>query len=349
MKVAVVGIRDMGQNHVRAAQACKIVSQVAGCDVNEDLRKSVEKTYGIPTYSDLPSLLNGFKPDAVLVVTPPNRHAEVIRACFERSIAVLTEKPISSTLQDSEALVIEADKRKIPFQVGFEMRYCGLMRAFQSLLDSNALGKLSLITHTQFSGSTTIPGYMTRARTGGIFFEKLCHQVDLFRFMFGEPLRAMAVAAPNVMKHYDVHDNVHATYQFKDGKLGTITFNVRRAAQVDVTAKPERSFEGREAGHYCEVVFSGDAGAATFDAWTECIDVVKYNHRADCKADLVRRINVREEFGEPSYDVATQDADFFQLIAAKKPLRYPASDALKSMFWSEIGEESLRRGGDWVS
>jgi hypothetical protein len=30
------------------------------------------------------------------------------------------------------------------------------------------------------------------------------------------------------------------------------------------------------------------------------------------------------------------------------PLRFPASDALKSMYWVERAEESLRQKGEWL-
>src|SRR5947209_1014656 len=99
MKVAVVGIRDMGQTHLRAALNSKVVTAVAGCDLEDELRNRVGKALNIPTFEDVPSLLNQFKPQAVVVATAPSVHAEVARACFERGIAVLTEKPIASTLE----------------------------------------------------------------------------------------------------------------------------------------------------------------------------------------------------------------------------------------------------------
>ncbi|HYF48452.1 MAG TPA: Gfo/Idh/MocA family oxidoreductase [Planctomycetota bacterium] len=349
MKVAVVGIRGMGQTHIAAIKKMDFVSEVAGVDVTAEVRESVGRAQGVQTFADLESACRTFKPDAVIVATPPSRHREVIEQCLERRIPVLTEKPICSTLDDSRAMVQLAAKLGVPFQAGFELRYCGSTRAFRSVLDAGALGKLSQISLIQISGSKTQPGYMSRARTGGIFYEKLCHQVDLFRYYFGEPKRVMAIAAPHALKHYEIEENVMSVTEFPNGEQGTITFQTRRAAQVNGLEKPPREFDGREAGHFYEMTYIGDKGSATFDAWTECIDVIRYNHREDLKSELVRRIDVRKEFGEPSYDVFSQDGDFLERARNGQPPQFPASDALQSMIWCEKAEESLRRKGDWIS
>ncbi len=349
MKVAVVGARAMGQTHLRSVIGGTVAKQVAGCDVAADVCDEVGKALNIPMFDTVERLLQEFKPEAVVIATPPSRHAEVARACFARGVAVLIEKPISTTLEDSQALVDEAAARGIPFQCGFLLRYCGIMRAMQHVIASGALGRLSRISQTQFSGPHHVPGYMSRARTGGIFYEKLCHQVDLFRFFFGEPLRTIAIAAPKLIRHYEIEDNVVSVFQFKDGAQGTINFDTRRAAQVDGLAKPERHFEGHEAGHFNELSITGDAGTATYDPWTETIEVVRFNHRADLLTERVRMIDVQKEFGQPGYDTNSQDNDFLSHVAAGKPPRYPASDALKSMIWTEKAEQSMRLGGEWVS
>ena len=124
MKVAVIGIQGMGQTHLSGIIKGAVAKEVAGCDINEDVCRNVGKAHKIPTFVGVPKLLNDFKPNAVVIATPPSRHGEVARACFERGVAVLTEKPIASTLQESEALVKIAAERKIPFQCGFQLRYC---------------------------------------------------------------------------------------------------------------------------------------------------------------------------------------------------------------------------------
>lgn len=348
MRVAVVGIRGMGKNHLSAAKQCSLVREVAGCDISEEVRTKVGAEFQIPTFGSVDAVLRDFKPQVLVVATPPNRHGEVVRAAFERGVAVLTEKPIAESLKESQELVALGERKGVPFQCGFQLRYCGMMLKVKSLIDAGELGTLGRVSLTQFSGSQTKLGYMTRERTGGIFYEKLCHQVDLFRYLLGEPERVMASAAPAALKHYGIDDNVLAVFAFPGGKQGVITFDTRRAAQVDAVEKPGRDFEGREAGHFYELTFTGDRGTAVYDAWTSSVDLMRFNHREDLKTEWVRRIDLRKEGCDNAYDLSGQDGDFFRCVAEGKPPRFPASDALKSMQWVERAEESLRRKGAWV-
>jgi len=344
MRIAVVGLGGMGQSHVAAAKQCPEVGEIAGCEINEALRARGAEKFGIKVFADVPTLLREFKPQALTVATPPNRHAEVIRICIEQGLPVLTEKPICTTVQEAEELVSLAEKKNVPMQCCFQLRCCGVTRAFNALLEAGELGKLSHAGLVQISGSHPTEGYMTRERAGGIFYEKLCHQTDIFRYYLGEPKRVIAIAAPKMIAHYGIEDNAMVVYEFENGAQGTIRFDTRRAAQVE----QENKIEGHIAGHFYEFSITGDRGTAVFDAWTDQIEVIRFNHRADRLNERVRVIDVRKEYGEPGYDLVTQDGEFYTRISKGEPPRFPASDALKSMQWVERSEESLRRGGVWI-
>ncbi len=190
---------------------------------------------------------------------------------------------------------------------------------------------------------------MARSRVGGIFYEKLCHQVDLFRHFLGEPQRIMAVAAPNSLTQYEIADNVHAVLAFPGGRLGTIRFETRRSFQVDGTVSPERIIEGPEAGHFYELVVTGDRGTAVYDPWQKRIDIVRFNHRRDHRSELVRRIDLNHVAGADPYDLRAQDHDFLDRVTSGRSPRFPAADALASMQWVDRAERSLREHGAWIS
>ncbi|HTL51458.1 MAG TPA: Gfo/Idh/MocA family oxidoreductase, partial [Planctomycetota bacterium] len=129
MRVGVIGLGGMGRGHVRVLKRLKIVTDVIGCDLNEAVRKAAAKDKILITASV--AELIAAAPQAVFVVTPPAHHAACIRACFEAGIPVFTEKPLAATIEDSRALVALAQARGLAFQVGFELRYCGLTRAMR--------------------------------------------------------------------------------------------------------------------------------------------------------------------------------------------------------------------------
>ena len=340
MKVGVIGLGGMGRHHAKVIRKFDFVAELLGCDQLPKAREAGAKD-GIRSVADIPSLL-AWRPDAVIVVTQASAHAGAIEPCLKAGIPVLTEKPLTTDLRASRRLVALAEKRRLNFQVGFELRYCGATLAMKAVVASGLIGKPLHASLVQISGSHG-KGAFTMERTGGIFYEKLCHQIDFYRFWLGEPERVMAIAAPKAMKHYGVPDTVLSCLVFPGGRTGNITFMTTRAAQIGGTS------DHGDRGHFYELTLTCTRGSVTFDAWDEVISVVRFNHRPDCKSELVERFKVRERYGEPVYDLERQDGDFLKRVAAGKPPTFPASDALKTMEWVALAEASLASGGKWIA
>ena len=346
MKVGVIGCGGMGLHHAEELRNLELVDEVVCCDIGEAQRKRAAER-GYEALESVEELLSRGV-DAAVVVTAPAAHGACIRPCFEAGVPVLTEKPIASTIAESRELVELGEKKGLAFQVGFELRYGGMTRGMKEMVDSGIVGEPRLMSLVQVSGLKAKPGYMTRERTGGIFYEKLCHQIDIFRFWFGEPGSVMAVAPPVVHRHYGVEDHVLSCLKFPGGAAGNITFITSRAANTGGGPDGDARVDHGVRGHYYEMILTCSGGSVSYDAWTERMEIVRYNHREDNKSELVDSIDVRERWGEPGYALAEQNGDFLERVAAGEPPTYPASDALKSMEWVERAEESLRRGGQWI-
>jgi len=336
MKIGVIGLGKMGRSHAAHLRKMALVSDLLGCDLMEGARAAAEAE-GVRTVSTVDALL-AWKPDAVFVITPAATHTDAIEPCLRAGIPVLTEKPLATDIKDCRRLVALAERNRVPFQVGFELRYCGLTQGMRNIVKSGLVGKPLSMSLVQISG----PGKMTREVNGGIFWEKLCHEVDLFRYWFGEPDRVMAIASPNALKQYTVSDNVLSCLSFPNGRLGKITFFTTRAAQVGGTD------DHGDRGHFYEITLTCTKGSLTYCAWTDLLSVVRFNHRPDYQSELVEQIPVRKTFGEPMYALTEQNGDFLTRVKAGRKLQFPAADALQSMEWVNRAEQSLLAGGKWL-
>lgn len=341
MKVGIVGLGKMGRHHAGVIGKFEFVDQIVGCDLNPAAREAARHEGLCSVVPDLDALLAA-GPEAVFVVTQPSAHAAAIRTCLEAGRPVFTEKPLCTDLEEGRALVALAEARNLNLQVGFELRYGGMTQGMKDVVAQGQIGEPLHMHLIQVSGSKAKPDWMVRSRIGGIFYEKLCHQIDLFRFWFGEPERVMAVTSPNALAHYEAPDHVQAALCFPGGHLGAICFITTRAAHVGGTS------DHGDRGHYYQLILTCRNGSVTFDHWTETLEVVRFNHREDLKSELIESINVRERYGEPAYALENQDRDFLEKTRQGKPPTFPASDALKSMEWVECAEQSLRQGGQWV-
>jgi predicted dehydrogenase len=339
MKVGIIGLGKMGLHHAGDVRTFEFVSEVVGCDIGEEARRRAEEK-GIRTVRDVATLL-AEKPQAAIVVTQPVTHAAVIRQCLEAGVPVLTEKPLSTDVKEGRELVALAGRKGLHFQVGFELPYCGSVVGMKDIVDRGLIGAPRYMSLVQISGCFAGRG-MLRAVHGGVFYEKLCHELDLFRYFFGEPERVMAVSGPRVLEHYDCPDNVLACLRFAGGEQGNITYLVTRAAQVGGTD------DHGDRGHYFELILTCTKGSVSYDAWTGTLEVVRFNHRDDHKSELVDSFDPKERYGMGEYNVAAEDRDFLESVRDRRPLRFPASNAQITMEWVERAERSLTLGGRWI-
>ncbi len=106
LRVGVVGVGHLGQHHARILSAMPGVELVAVADARAEQAQAVAAKCGTVALSDYRPLLELV--DAVTIAVPTCLHREVAGAFLERGIATLVEKPMASSLAESEQLVAQA-------------------------------------------------------------------------------------------------------------------------------------------------------------------------------------------------------------------------------------------------
>jgi predicted dehydrogenase len=105
-----------------------------------------------------------------------------------------------------------------------------------------------------------------------MFGEKLSHYVDLPRWWIGDQVEEVyATCAPNVIPYYEVHDNFHCTYRFKNGAVSQLTFMMGPAATFK--GDPLQNAVSQQAGdgHMLRYMIYGEKGAAETDVFPRTI------------------------------------------------------------------------------
>lgn len=105
-----------------------------------------------------------------------------------------------------------------------------------------------------------------------MFGEKLSHYVDLPRWWIGDQVEEVyATCAPNVIPYYQVHDNYHCTYRFRNGAVSHLTFMMGQAATFK--GDPLQNAVSQQAGdgHMLRYMIYGDIGAAETDVFPRTI------------------------------------------------------------------------------
>jgi predicted dehydrogenase len=114
---------------------------VAGADVDRDAREAARRELGLAETAvhDAPEPALQVA-NAVIVATPPERHADACRAALERGLAVLVEKPFTLDLATARELVELAADRGAPLLVAHTYRHLRVHTAARALVRSGRLG-----------------------------------------------------------------------------------------------------------------------------------------------------------------------------------------------------------------
>ena len=196
------------------------------------------------TTEDAGALIADPDVEAVLVATPTDTHAPLVRAALALGKPVLCEKPLAPTYAEVASLVAEVTAAGTTAQVGFHQRFHPIVARLQESIVSGALGRVMGYTlrEDQFwPTGDVMPGHSSwrsdRGHAGGgALIEHSIHAADILCLLFGVPTRVFATTRS--FFGYDVEDVAALTLEHPSGVVGTLlsVFN-------GVRGREERRFE----------------------------------------------------------------------------------------------------------
>ena len=156
MKLAVIGAGHMGRFHAEK------FSRLPGVE----LAAVVDRDAARATVSDYRSVIG--KIDAAVVAVPTDLHHEVARACLEKGVHVLVEKPLAATLPQADDLVELAAKKNAVLQVGHVQRYSNAFRALAARVD-----------RALYIDAERLAGFKQRGAEVDVILDLMIHDLDL--------------------------------------------------------------------------------------------------------------------------------------------------------------------------
>lgn len=185
----------------------------------------------VPCFNDLARALDETKPDALLLVTPPEGHHEQVMAAFERSLPVLVEKPLTEELTEAIDLVREADRRGLQMMVGMNFRYLPSHQTIKRVIQQRELGEPSFSQFTYIrhrDGRRQDLNKYCLTMKQPMLLEQSIHHLDLMRYCYGREVESVFAHTWNPpWSTYQDDSNVSLLMRFEGGLyanyLGTWT------------------------------------------------------------------------------------------------------------------------------
>jgi myo-inositol 2-dehydrogenase/D-chiro-inositol 1-dehydrogenase len=285
--VAFLGLGRMGETHLRNLSAISGVKVVAVADPDAGRAERGRLLTGAAlALTDPEKAIEHDSVDAVVIVTPTDTHARLIKLAANAGKAVFCEKPIALDLAETQRVVQVVRERKVPAQLGFMRRYDpGYARA-KSKIDAGELGKLE--TFRALSRDTYPPSLEFLLGSGGLFLDMAVHDLDLARFLVGEVEEVYAWGGVLIDERFAQAkdaDTAATLLKFKNGVLGVMETSRRSNWGYDIRTEVAGSI-GKvviEAPQKTPLLFARDFGSS-FDHYENFPDRFEVGYRLQLEA-----------------------------------------------------------------
>lgn len=223
LKVGLIGLGNMGRNHLRVLSMLKGVELAFVADANADVAARAGTAHGIPGVSDPRALMTGV--DAVVICTPTSTHADFIRMAAEHVTNIFVEKPLTATLAEAEEIAALAAEKCLNIQVGFIERFNPAVQALKTVLE-----RTGRVISLDFTRTNKVSSRITDV---DVITDLMIHDIDLALYLNG-PARSVAAHG---FGHGDMIDFASALITHESGQFSRI-----QASRI--TDKKIRQIEG---------------------------------------------------------------------------------------------------------
>ncbi|MCX7998460.1 MAG: Gfo/Idh/MocA family oxidoreductase [Leptospiraceae bacterium] len=234
--VALVGAGNVSGVHMKAWKKISEVEVLAVCDLIEERAKRFARNWRIKhVYTDFDELLEDFEGEIIDICTPPQTHMPMSIKAMDRGFNVVLEKPMSISVEESENIIKEYQKRKDEIKLLVIHNYLfspSMLEIKQILLKNKVeiLGADIRILHKAEDEMLSDRDHWIHSLPGGRFGECLIHPVYILQDLLGKlNIRDVYFAKKSGYEHVK-YDELYVTFNSDEAKVGSvyISFNSPR-------------------------------------------------------------------------------------------------------------------------
>ena len=217
VNIGVIGVGHLGPHHVKHYLKLKNTNLIGIYDLDITRGKYIGKKFDVTFFNSLENLID--KVDAVSIVTPTKTHAKIAEYCIKRNVHVFIEKPITTTIEESDKIIKLADNQSIIVQVGH------IERLNPGIL---ALQKYNL--RPKFIEIQRLAPYTTRGTDVPVVLDKMIHDIDILLSIINSNVKSIQASGLSILT--DSIDIAHARIRFENDTIASLTSS--RIAQVEL-------------------------------------------------------------------------------------------------------------------
>jgi len=229
LRFGLIGYGLWGRHHARAIhQASGATLAAIACAGADSAAVARADFPEVPVFQGYRPLLERADLDAVDIVVPNHRHAEIGVAALEAGKDVLLEKPMALTATECDRLVEAATRHGRVLTIGHELRLSAQWGRVKAILDQGEIGEplYALVSLFRFPYRQGSGGWRYAAeQVGSWTLEEPVHFFDLLMWYFeqaGDPTSVLAVGSAKD-RGPGMQDNFSAVIRWPGGLHGLVT------------------------------------------------------------------------------------------------------------------------------
>ncbi len=217
LKVAIVGMGNIGNRHAQVYVKRDDVEIVAVCDIIPEKADKAAEKYGAKAFYSIQDMVNsGIQIDAASMCTAGEEnggdHYQATIELLEAGIPTLGEKPISNNTEEADEMVALAKKKGLRYGIDLNHRFTPAAIRAKQWVDEGRLGEINMIMMRMWinNPNESSPWFHARALHP--------HSIDILRYFGGDIAKVQSFFKKGEGRK--IWSNMQTNVQFKNGVIG---------------------------------------------------------------------------------------------------------------------------------
>ena len=208
IRIGVVGVGHLGRFHAEKYLQADGSELVGIYDTDSERARKTAADLKVPSFDELEDLFQQCQ--AVSIATPTTTHFTIARQALESGLDVLVEKPLTTTVEEAEALVRLARERERILQVGLLERFNPVFTESRKYLKNPRFIEVHRLSPFSF-----------RSLDIDVILDLMIHDLDLVHEITQSEITSVdAVGVPVISQQTDI---ANVRIHFASGTVANLT------------------------------------------------------------------------------------------------------------------------------
>jgi predicted dehydrogenase len=233
LATAVIGLGRAGwQIHLPEVLQHQYYNLIAVVDPLQERLNEARRAFGVKGYRDCDTLFREQHPDVVIIASPTHFHLEQTNMAFEHGADVLCDKPMASSLQEADIMLLSMKKHRRKLMIYQPHRAYVETVALLDILKRNLIGRVYMIKRAWTRYRFRVDWQAIRKYGGGEINNSGAHFIDQLLYISGSRAKKLTCFSRKIITRGDAEDMAKILIETKNGILLDLDINMAAAIPI---------------------------------------------------------------------------------------------------------------------